>query len=317
VLLLIILLLNILLLLVKRHSSIGNAFFSRRLVESGDEHTQARHYRHTGSAQDILWVIAWIVAVFVFVLLLLIVGFVLVKGLPNLSFKFIFGKSGNAGITLLPALTATLMLIVLALAIALPIGVGTAIYLNEYAKAGSVIVKVIRLFIDTLSGIPSIIFGIFGYVLFVNALGLGYSLTAGSLTLAMIITPTIARSTEQSLNEVPTSMREASFSLGAGKLRTIFRVVLPRAISGIITALILSIGRIMSESAGLIFTVGTAGTFMPYGYNDGVASLAVLVWQFMSNGLQIDQAYATSAILIMVVVALNFAIFALNKVHKK
>ncbi len=307
VLLIFILILNLCLMAVKKDSKGGNKFFSRRLRESEQKDT-LKSYRRTGSACDALWIVSWVISLLVAFVLAFIVIFVFVKGFPHLSIDFMFGESGNAHTTLAPAFVSTTMLIGLALLLALPLGVGAAIFLNEYAKKGSVFVKVIRLFVDTLAGIPSIIFGLFGMVFFVIGMNMGYSLWAGGITLALIILPTIIRSTEQSLSEVPDSMREASYALGAGKLRTIFVVVLPQAITGIITSIILSIGRIVNESAALIFTVGSASTFIPQGYSDSAASFAVLVWKFMSNGLQVNEAYATASILLIFVIILNLLV---------
>lgn len=306
VLLIFILILNLCLTALKKPRQ-GNKFFSRRLKES-ERNDTLKSYKRTGGIQDVLWIISWIVAVAAVFVLAFIVIFVFVKGFPHLSIDFLFGESGNAHTTLAPAFVSTLMLIGLALLIALPLGVGAAIYLNEYAKKGSVFVKVIRLFVDTLAGIPSVIFGLFGMVFFVIGLGMGYSLAAGGMTLALIILPTVIRSTEQSLSEVPDSMREASYALGAGKLRTVFVVVLPQAITGIVTSVILSIGRIVNESAALIFTAGSASAFIPQGYGDGAASFAVLVWKFMSNGLQVNEAYATASVLLIFVVILNLLV---------
>ena len=307
VLLIFILILNLCLMAVKNDSKGGNKFFSRRLRES-DQKDTLKSYRRTGSACDALWIVSWVISLLVAFVLAFIVIFVFVKGFPHLSIDFMFGESGNAHTTLAPAFVSTTMLIGLALLLALPLGVGAAIFLNEYAKKGSIFVKVIRLFVDTLAGIPSIIFGLFGMVFFVIGMNMGYSLWAGGITLALIILPTIIRSTEQSLSEVPDSMREASYALGAGKLRTIFVVVLPQAITGIITSIILSIGRIVNESAALIFTVGAASTFIPQGYGDSAASFAVLVWKFMSNGLQVNEAYATASILLIFVIILNLLV---------
>ncbi len=307
VLLIFILILNLCLMAVKKDSKGGNKFFSRRLRESEQKDT-LKSYRRTGSACDALWIVSWVISLLVAFVLAFIVIFVFVKGFPHLSIDFMFGESGNAHTTLAPAFVSTTMLIGLALLLALPLGVGAAIFLNEYAKKGSIFVKVIRLFVDTLAGIPSIIFGLFGMVFFVIGMNMGYSLWAGGITLALIILPTIIRSTEQSLSEVPDSMREASYALGAGKLRTIFVVVLPQAITGIITSIILSIGRIVNESAALIFTVGSASTFIPQGYSDSAASFAVLIWKFMSNGLQVNEAYATASILLIFVIILNLLV---------
>lgn len=305
ILLLFILAINLCLTAVKKGGS-GNKFFSRRLKE-GKSSARLTRFKRTGSAQDVLCVLSWIISLFVAFVLAFIVVFVLVNGLPHLSVNFLFGKSSNANITLAPAFVSTLMLIALALAIALPLGIGAAIYLNEYAKRGSIFVKIIRLFTDTLAGIPSIIFGLFGMVFLVTDLKMGYSLGAGGIALALMILPTVIRSTEQSLSEVPDSMREASYALGAGKLKTIFAVVLPQALSGVVTSVILSTGRIVSESAVLIFTAGT-GVYMPLGYGEQGASLAVMVYKFMSEGIYWEQAYATASVLLIFVVLINAAV---------
>lgn len=306
VLLLFILLINLCLMLVRRNGAAGNKFFSRRFKE-GSVRDRPMSYRRTGSAQDALWIISWIIAIAVTAVLVFIVVFVFVNGLPHISVDFLFGRSSNAHITLAPAFVSTLILIVVALSIALPLGIGAAIYLNEYAKKGSVFVKIIRLFVDTLSGIPSIIFGLFGMVFLVTQLKMGYSLIAGSVALAIMVLPTVIRSTEQSLSEVPDSMREASYALGAGKLRTIFKVVLPQAASGIVTSIILSIGRIISESAVLIFTAGT-GIYMPESLFDQGASLAVMIYRFMGEGLFWNEAYATASVLLIFVIVLNLLV---------
>lgn len=302
VLLILILIINLCLTFVKKQRD-GNQFFTRRFKE-GNAAPQYTSYKRTGSAQDVLSVLSWIASILVVAVLAFLIFFVLISGLPHLSPDFLFGQSGNAHITLAPAFVSTLMLILLALAIALPLGIGAAIYLNEYTKKERFFVKTIRLFVDTLSGIPSIVFGLFGMVLFVTQWNMNYSLGAGGLTLAIMILPTVIRSTEQSLSEVPDSMREASFALGAGKLRTIFKVVLPEAVSGIVTSVILSIGRIVSESAVLIYTAGT-GIYMPVGYGDQGASLAVLIYRFMSEGKYWDEAYATASVLLILVILIN------------
>lgn len=305
ILLIFILIINISLTAVKKGAS-GNKFFSRRLKE-GNSSERMTSFKRKGGVQSALTVLSWMIAIFVTTVLGFMVVFVLINGLPHLSVDFLFGASSNAHITLAPAFVSTLLLIVVALAIALPLGIGTAIYLNEYAKRGSAFVKTIRLFVDTLAGIPSIVFGLFGMVFLVTDLNMGYSLGAGGTSLAIMILPTVIRSTEQSLSEVPDSMREASYALGAGKLKTIFAVVLPQAVSGIVTSVILSVGRIVSESAVLIYTAGTA-VYMPEGLGDQGASLAVMIYRFMSEGLYWNEAYATASILLIVVVVLNMLV---------
>ena len=218
VLLIFILIINLCLWAVKKNDSIaGNKFFSRKFKQTNSTLAQL-NYKKTGSAQDILWILSHIIAILVAVMLAFIIIFVFVRGIPNISADFLFGESANAHPTLGPAFASTGMLILMALLVALPLGIGAAIFLTEYAKRGSKLVKLIRLFIDTLAGIPSIVFGLFGAIFFGTYCGMGYSLINGSLTLALIILPTIIRSTEQSLSEVPDSMREASYALGAGKL---------------------------------------------------------------------------------------------------
>ena len=254
-----------------------------------------------------LWILSWVFAILTAVVLVFIILFTFVKGIPHITGDFLFGKSGNTKTTLAPAFVTTGLLIIFALLVALPLGIGAAIFLTEYAKRGSKAVKVIRLFIDTLAGIPSIVFGLFGAIFFGGYLSMGYSIIGGALTLALIILPTIIRSVEQSLSEVPDSMREASYALGAGKIRTIFVVVLPQALSGVITSVILSIGRIVGESAALIYTAGTVSA-MPNGLNSAGSSFAVMMYKFMSEGLQINNAYATASVLLIFVIILNLLV---------
>lgn len=307
VLLIFILIINAVLRFVKKNDAIaGNKFFSRKFKE-GNEKISGFAFRKRGSAQDVLCVLSYVAAAFVAFVLILIVGFTVGKGLPHLSFHFLFGKSSNADTTLAPAFVSTGLIVLIALAIALPLGIGAAVYLNEYAKRGGFFVKTVRLFNDTLSGVPSIVFGLFGALFFGGFMNMGYSILCGALTMVLMILPTVIRSVEQSLSEVPDSMREASYALGAGKLRTVFRVVLPQAIAGIVTSVILSVGRIVGESAALIFT---AGSFirMPKGITSPGSTFAVLMYKFMSEGLEVDKCYATGTVLIIVVVLLNLLV---------
>lgn len=308
VLLIFILIINLCLWMVKKNNAVaGNSFFTRKIKEGEQE--KYHDYKRTGTAQDVLWILSYIVAILVAAVLVTVVLFILINGLPNLSWHFLFGKSTNANVTLAPAFATTGIIILISLVIALPLGIGAAIFLNEYARRGSKFVKVVRLFIDTLAGVPSILFGLFGAIFFGTVLDMGYSILGGALTMVLMILPTIIRSTEQSLSEVPDSMREASLSLGAGKLRTIFLVVLPQALPGIITAIILSIGRIVGESAALIFTAGSA-VKMPKGIMSQGSTFAVLMYNFMSEGLssKVPLAYATGAVLIILVLILNIAV---------
>ena len=317
ILLLFILIINVCLWIAKKNDAIaGNKFFTRKMKE-GNECSAQFNYRKGGSIQDTLWILSYIIAAFVAIVLIFIIGFVLFHGLPNISWDFLFGKSSNSNVTLAPAFVSTGLIILISLIIALPLGIGAAIYLNEYSKPGSTFVKIVRLFIDTLSGVPSIIFGIFGAIFFGSALNMGYSILCGSFTMVLMILPTIIRSTEQSLSEVPDSMREASYALGAGKLKTVFVVVLPQALAGIVTSIILSIGRIIGESAALIYT---AGSFirMPSGLTSPGSTFAVLMYYFMSEGLHEDKCYATGTVLIIFVVILNLLVtFAERYFHNK
>lgn len=315
ILMLFILVINVCLWIVKKNDAVaGNSFFTRKF--KGGEPDQLHDYRRTGTAQDILWILSYVVAALVACVLAAIVLFILINGLPHITADFLFGKSSNAKVTLAPAFVTTGLIIVISLAIALPLGIGAAIYLNEYAKRGSKTIKLIRLFIDTLAGVPSIIFGLFGAILFGSVMNLGYSILGGALTVVLMILPTIIRSTEQSLSEVPDSMREASLALGAGKLRTIFRIVLPQALQGIVTSVILSIGRIIGESAALIYTAGT-GIRMPNNLTSQGSTFAVMMYMFMSEGLQVNEAYATGAVLLIFVIALNLFITLIQHIFNR
>lgn len=240
--------------------------------------------------------------------------FIVIKGIIAFGrvgvLNFLFGKSGAGYISLAPAFVSTGALILIALAIALPIGISAAIFLVEYSRKNSVFVQIIRLFTDTLSGIPSIVFGLFGVIVFNDFFGLNYSLLSGGLTLSIMILPTIVRSVEESLLAVPLMYREASFALGAGKLHTIAKIVLPCAIKGILTATILSIGRIVSESAALLLTAGSVKN-MPASITSPGSSFAVMMYMFASEGMYMDETYATALVLLVLVVIINMLVFAI------
>lgn len=200
----------------------------------------------------------------------------------------------------------------LSLVIAVPLGVFSAIYLVEYAKRGNKIVGLIRLTAETLSGIPSIVYGLFGFLLFVTAFSWGYSLLAGAFTLVIMILPVIMRTTEEALKAVPDTFREGSFGLGAGKLRTVFKIVLPSAVPGILAGVVLSVGRIVGETAALIYTAGTVAQ-IPSGLFGSGRTLAVHMYALWSEGLNTNQSYATAVVLLIIVVILNAASSALAK----
>ena len=183
-----------------------------------------------------------------------LVTYIVIRGVPYINADLFAWKYNSDNVSMTPAIINTIIIVAMTLIISVPIGVAAAIYLVEYAKRGSKLVKIIRVTTETLAGIPSIVFGLFGFLAFVLALHWGYSLIAGVLTLAIMVLPTIIRTTEEALIAVPDSFREGSFGLGAGKLRTIFVIVLPAAVPGILSGVILAIGRIVGESAALIFT---------------------------------------------------------------
>ncbi len=244
-----------------------------------------------------------------------VILFITIRGLPFVNMQLLFGDYGMAP-SIKPALVGTCSLIFIAISIAAPIGIGCAIFLTEYTGSKSRIVYFIRIATETLAGIPSIVYGIFGYLVFVVALGFRYSLIGGGFTLAIMILPVIVRSTEESLLAVPRSLREGSFALGSSKVRTIFSVVLPCATSGIITSLILAVGRVISESAVLILTIGMVVNKMPEGFASPGTSLALDVYYFGSHGYP-EQAAATGVVLLVLVISINLLATALGKVFGK
>ena len=260
--------------------------------------------------------------IFAGITLLLIIGFVLVKGAPTLFLNphLLFGKYefNSEKITILPSIVTTLMTVALSLLVAVPIGICTAIFLNEYAKKNNVFIKIIRGAIDLLNGVPSIVYGLFGMITFVALIKGRSTIMAGSLTVGIMLLPTIVRSTEESLKSVQDSLREGSFALGAGKMRTIFKIVLPSALPGILSAIILSMGRVISESAPFIYTMGSVISAMPKGYFDSNATLAVALYRLSGEGWYVNEAYATAVVLIVLVLALNFlAELIAGKLNKK
>ncbi|MCI8608648.1 MAG: phosphate ABC transporter permease PstA [Firmicutes bacterium] len=234
-----------------------------------------------------------------------LLAYILYHGLPNLAMPGLFAWEYNSqNQSMMPAIVNTLILIGLSLSIAVPIGVFSAIYLVEYAKKGNPLVRVIRITAETLAGIPSIVYGLFGYIVFVIQLHWGYTLLSGAITLAIMILPLIMRTTEEALMGVTDSYREGSFGLGAGKLRTVFRVVLPSAMPGILAGVILSIGRIIGESAALIFTAGTNPS-VPDSLFASASTLSVHLYTLLTEGLYVEEAYAVAVALMIMVIAIN------------
>ena len=243
-------------------------------------------------------------ATFSMAVLLLIVGYILIKGIPHLSPELFAWEYNSSNVSMMPSIINTLLMTLISLLVCVPLGIGAAIYLTEYAKRGSRLVKLVRMTAETLSGIPSIIYGLFGSLFFVVALRMGLSLASGALTLSIMVLPTIMRTTEEALLAVPDSFREGSFGLGAGRLRTTFKVVLPSAVPGILSGVILAIGRIVGETAALIYTAGTVAK-IPDSMLDSTRTLAVHMYTISSEGLYINQSYATAVVLVVVVLGIN------------
>ena len=271
--------------------------------------TEKFHGRGEAAA---LKAIVWIAGILTMAILIFLVLYILINGLPHIKPSLFSIHYNSQNVSLFPAMINTLTMVGLSLLFAGPIGIFSAVYLAEYAKRGSKFVAFIRLTSETLTGIPSIIFGIFGMLMFVDALHMGYSLLAGALTLALMILPVIMRATEEALHAVPDSYREGSFGLGAGKLRTIFRIVLPAAAPGILAGVILGIGRVVGETAALIYTAGTVAQ-IPKNIMGSGRTLAVHMYSLWTEGMNVDQSYATAVILLVVVIILNFISDAIAK----
>lgn len=254
----------------------------------------------------------YLAATFTVGILCCIVLYILIKGVPHLSLDLFRFKYTSENVSLFPALVNTITMTFLSLLLAGPLGIFAAIYLAEYAKHGNKLVSVVRITAETLSGIPSIVYGLFGYLLFVIQLKWGYSLLAGAFTLAIMILPVIMRTTEEALKGVPDTYREGSFGLGAGKLRTVFKIVLPSAVPGILAGIVLSVGRIVGETAALIYTAGTVAQ-IPGNLLSSGRTLSVHMYALWTEGFNSDQSYATAVVLLVVVVGLNALSSAIAK----
>lgn len=239
-----------------------------------------------------------------FSILFIIIGYILIRGIPHIKPSLFALEYTTANVSLFPAIITTLIMTFWALLISCPIGIFTGFYLVEYAKSDNKLVEIIRLTTETLSGIPSIVYGLFGLLFFVTTLGWSFSIIAGAFTLAIMILPLIIRATEEALLAVPNTLREASFGLGAGKLRTIFKIVLPTAMPGISSGIILAIGRIVGETAALIYTAGTVPQIPKNLFSSG-RTLAIHMYSLSSEGLYTNEAYATAVILLIVVIGIN------------
>ncbi|MDD6174567.1 MAG: phosphate ABC transporter permease PstA [Firmicutes bacterium] len=265
--------------------------------------TRFRNYRrHPFSL--FLFIATSLAALITFCVLAFLVAYILINGIPHLQPSLFEWKYTTDNQSVVPAMINTISITVLSLLIAVPLGIASAIYLTEYANKKSPVVTVISMTAETLSGIPSIVYGLFGNLFFLTALGWGYSLLSGAFTLAIMILPLVMRTTQEALISVPVSYREGSFGLGAGKLRTIFRVVLPSAVPGILSGVILSVGRIVGETAALIFTSGSVAK-LATGIFSGGRTLAVHMYVLSGEGLYFDQAYATAVVLLVIVLIIN------------
>lgn len=252
----------------------------------------------------VMYLIVILAAALSVLALVFLIVYILVMGIPNLTPDLFAWEYNSDNVSCMPAIINTVIITLLTLVIAVPFGIGAAIYLAEYAKRGNRLVKVIRTMAETLSGIPSIVYGLFGMLCFVTAFHWGYSILAGAFTLSIMVLPTIMRTTEEALIAVSDSYREGSYGLGAGKLRTIVKTILPSAMPGILAGVILAIGRIVGETAALIYTAGSTT-----GLVDGVMSsgrtLAIHMYMLANEGLHTDQAWGTAVVLLALVLGIN------------
>ncbi|MCL2754683.1 MAG: phosphate ABC transporter permease PstA [Oscillospiraceae bacterium] len=252
----------------------------------------------------LLKILTWAAGFLTFIALAFIIGYILIMGIPHLSPELFAIRWTPSNASMLPSIINTGALVFFTLLFAIPLGVFSAIFLVEYAKRGNKFVKLIRTTTETLAGIPSIVYGLFGMIFFVTVLGWGYSLLAGACTLSIMVLPIIMRTTEEALKSVPDTYREGSFGLGAGRLRTVFRIVLPAAMPGILAGIILSVGRIAGETAALMFTAGMFEQIFQTPLSSA-RTLAVHMYILGNDGLYTEQAYATAVILLVVVIVIN------------
>ena len=272
------------------------------------------HNRHLGS--KILKGLVFLSAGITFTILLLLIGYILVQGIPHLTLDLFSPEYTTDNQSVIPALINTVIMTVVSLLVAVPVGIFSAIFLVEYSGKGNKFVDIVRMTTETLQGIPSIIYGLFGMLFLVYRLKLDYSILSGALTLAIMILPLIMRTTEEALKSVPDLYREGSFGLGAGKLRTVFRIVLPSAAPGILAGIILAIGRIVGETAALIYTAGKMAK-VPSSLLGSGRTLAIHMYLLSSEALYLPQAYATAVVLLVLVIGINaFSNFVANRLTK-
>ena len=278
---------------------------TERSKPSAGRTSRASYRRHPMSLVQRIAVTAS--AVITFAILAALLAYILIMGVPNLKPSLFAWHYTSDNCSMTPAIINTLLMVVLSLLLSVPFGIGAAIYLVEYAKRGNKLVKVVRLTAETLSGIPSIVYGLFGYLMFVIALNMDKSMLAGALTLAIMVLPTILRTTEEALKAVPDSFREGSFGLGAGKLRTVFRIVLPSAVPGIFSGIILAIGRIVGESAALLYTAGFGMALVSLfdSLHTSSATLTVALYVYATEGGETALAFSIATILMVLTLLIN------------
>ena len=252
----------------------------------------------------VLFVLTWLCIGLTVAVLALVVGYVLINGIAYIRPSLFATQFTMQNQSLFPALVGTLMIVGLSLSLSIPLGVFSAIYMVEYAKRGSRFVKIVRVTTETLAGIPSIVYGLFGFIFFGVVLGWGLSLMSGAFTTSIMILPLIMRTTEESLKSVPDSFREGSFGLGAGQLRTVVKIVLPAAMPGILAGVILAIGRIVGETAAIIFTLGNVAR-VPNNLFDTGRTLSAHMYALANEGTHPGEAHATAAVLLIVVILIN------------
>ena len=261
--------------------------------------------------QIIAYVILLLMTIITIVVLFFIIGFVFKNGFGQLSIEFLTDKTREMGKEggIFPSIIGTLFVTVFAIIIATPLGVGSAVYLVEYTRGG-LIRRIISFGADCLAGVPSIIFGLFGFIFFVIQLNLGWSIISGGLTLAVMILPTIIRTAEEAIKAVPHTYREISYSLGGGKLDTILKVVLPTSLPGILTGIILGVGRAVGETAAVIFTAGSS-LGIPTSLFSSTRTLAVHFYILAREGISMPKAYGTATVLIIIILVVNFVAYRL------
>lgn len=264
----------------------------------------------------ILRFLTYLSALLTFSALFFLLAHIFIKGLPYLKPSLFSLDYTSENVSLMPALVSTLIMVCISLAIAVPLGIFSAIYLVEYAKRGSRLLALVRIASESLSGIPSIVYGLFGFLFFVTQMNFGFSILSGALTLSIMILPLIIRTTEEALKSVPDAYREGAFGLGAGKLRTVFRIILPSAYPGIMAGVILAIGRIVGETAALIYTSGTVAQY-PGSLMDSARTLSLHMYALSGEGIHMGEAYGTALVLLFLVVFINGLSFMLARPFMK